>query len=212
MRISPRFRVAAAPIAVALLLTACGSSDDTTDTTTTEDATDATDATDDSSDAADDTADDETADDEMTDDEMTDDAAVDTEAAAGTYAGTWTNTTFGSTGAATATVAFNGDMVSVTIDLDGGVFGEADPEAFTFEGAFTADGASISGTSDLLGAFTFTIDAAGSFAIDAPEVPSERIGAFNAAGVFGGGSLSGTYSVTFPEGGGAEGTFEATKA
>lgn len=135
-------------------------------------------------------------------------AGADFSAAAGSYAGTWTNTTFGSNGAATFDIAIEGETFSATIDLAGGVFGEGDPDPFTIEGSVTADGGSATGTSDLLGGYTFSATADGSFTLEAGDVPSARIATFSASGTIEGGAISGTYSVTFEDGGGAEGTFE----
>lgn len=136
-------------------------------------------------------------------------------ALAGSYSGNWTNTTFGSTGDASFDVTVDGaaGTFEVTVDLGGGVFGEGDPDPFTFGGSFTADGTEVSGSSDVLGDFTFTMDADGNFSIDAPDVPSDRIETFTASGTASAGGITGTYMVTFPDGGGtAEGTFEVSSS
>jgi hypothetical protein len=191
-----------AVIAAVLLLTGCGGDDATEpdDGATTAPADDATTAPTDEMTAAEPT--------EAV--APTEAAGADFSAAAGSYAGTWTNTTFGSNGAATFDIALEGETFTATIDLAGGVFGEGDPDPFTIEGGVTADGGSATGTSDLLGAYTFSATADGSFTLEASDVPSARIATFSASGTIEGGAISGTYSVTFEDGGGAEGTFELT--
>lgn len=196
-----RRTVGAVVLATSLALAGCGGDDTTTDPPSETDA-----ATSSPSEASPS----ESMSESMSEPEST---GVDTAALTGSYAGSWTNTTFGSTGATTVDVAFPEDgVVEVTIDLDGGVFGENDPDAFTFGGSFADDGATIDATSDLLGDFTFTIGADGSFRIDAPDVPSTRIASMTVSGTFTQTGGQGTYEVAFPDGGGsAEGTFTITR-
>jgi hypothetical protein len=57
------------------------------------------------------------------------------EALVGAYAGDWFNTTFGSTGTATAEVTLDGTTVTVTMELGGNVFGvgTTDPVVLVFD-------------------------------------------------------------------------------
>jgi hypothetical protein len=63
--------------------------------------------------------------------------------AATVYVGSWTNTTFGSSGAASFVVDIAGADVSFTADLDGMVFGVGDPPAVTLTGTITGDVATV---------------------------------------------------------------------
>ena len=59
----------------------------------------------------------------------------------GQFEGQWDNNTFGSTGAASMLVeSLGGADVSLTIDLDGFVFGGDDPDPFTITGTVGATG------------------------------------------------------------------------
>ncbi len=53
----------------------------------------------------------------------------------GLYEGQWDNTTFGSSGAASMLIeSLGGADISITVDLDGFVFGGADPDPFVITG------------------------------------------------------------------------------
>ena len=140
-------------------------------------------------------------------------AEVDVSGFVGSYTGTWTNTTFDSTGPVTMDIQADADAgtFAVVIDLDGSVFGAGDPEPFTFEGGFTADGGATSGSSPVLGSFTFTIDGQGEWQLNAPDVPDTRVAAFTVSGTAQGGAVNATYAVIFEAGGGADGTFVAQR-
>lgn len=56
--------------------------------------------------------------------------------AATTYVGGWMNTTFGSSGAATIVIDISGTSLTVTVDLDGPVFGGTDPTPLVLSGTF----------------------------------------------------------------------------
>ena len=70
-------------------------------------------------------------------------AALAPVAGAATYVGTWTNTTFGSSGAATFDLALGPDSYSVSADLDGSVFGLGDPPALALAGVLEPDGSAV---------------------------------------------------------------------
>ncbi len=137
-------------------------------------------------------------------------------AGAGTYVGTWSNTTFGSEGPASMTFAVAEDgTVSIDWDLGGFVFGLDDPDAEsqTLNVADITDGLTF--TTALLGEVTVSVNEDfTSMTTEAPDVPAARIEAFRAIATWNDdGSISGTYEVTFEDGGDpAEGVFELTKA
>lgn len=83
----------------------------------------------------------------------------DVAAYAGSWTGTWNNTTFSSTGAASMTIAVDesAKTISVTIDLDGNVFGGSDPAAFLISGGYTNTAISFGGDSALFGSYTVSI-------------------------------------------------------
>jgi hypothetical protein len=91
---------------------------------------------------------------------------------AGDYTGEWQNTTFGSTGASNFKVAVDevAQFALVTIDLDGNVFGGADPDPFLIEIDLTQE-PPYTFTTDLMGEATLDVDAAGNVTLEAPAVP-----------------------------------------
>lgn len=136
----------------------------------------------------------------------------------GTWAGTWTNTTFGSNGPLSLVVTTNpgAGTVTLTIDIGGNVFGEPDPDPDTVtitpdgDGTFTYD-------SERFGEVTVTLDvtaAGGEIKITAPDVPSARIATFSATStVTSLTTLDFDYEVTFEDGGApAEGVATLTKS
>src|ERR1019366_6027796 len=72
------------------------------------------------------------------------------------YAGTWNNTTFGSTGFANATLAAEraSQLLAITIDLGGNVFGGTAPGPQTIRGSLNPLGASLSDSTPLFGPIT----------------------------------------------------------
>jgi len=87
----------------------------------------------------------------------------------GTYSGDWNNTTFGSTGAMFITVlevSTEFGFVLIEIDLDGNVFGLADPDAFVIEVSIDGDNLHV-GFSEFLGGSSFAIDEFGNFTMTA---------------------------------------------
>ncbi len=95
----------------------------------------------------------------------------------GDFEGQWNNTTFGSSGAASMSVeSLGGANISVTVDLDGSVFGQGDPDPLVLTGSMGATGfvldplvgdptfGSMSGGVDGAGAISIDlVDAAGGF-------------------------------------------------
>ena len=127
---------------------------------------------------------------------------------AGTYSGTWTNTTFGSTGAISATVAVDAAAATLTISLDigGNVFGGPDPAPLTSNIDLNSEGP-FAGTDPLFG--DFTIDySAGHLVFTAPAVPNLGGKTLTVEGDFADGSFAGTYTIPTL----ADGTFETARA
>lgn len=118
---------------------------------------------------------------------------------AGVYVGSWNNLTFGSTGAARIDIAFSGPSATVTVDMDGNVFGGFDPPPIAMNGTVLGDdlvlnalalpvfgnvAGSILGAS---GAFTFTLS----------NVPGGFISIVTASGSIASGVIDLGYSVGF---------------
>jgi len=132
---------------------------------------------------------------------------------AGDWTGMWTNTTYGSTGPIDVGVEVNTDagFLIATVDLGGSVFGLGDPDPEIVEIDFFVD-RPWPLSSALLGEFTFDIANDGSVRLEAPDVPGDGIASMTIEGRLGATGVSGTYRIEFEGGGGADGTFEVTKA
>jgi len=133
---------------------------------------------------------------------------------AGAWSGSWTNTTFGSTGAIEATIEFNPDGTGVlTFDAGGFIFGAFDPPSVTFNASFDAIGVTIDLPGDaIFGDVTVTINPDGTFTMVGDLVPTDGIARVEATGTFTETSVEGTYTVFFDGSGVAEGTFSMTKS
>ena len=130
---------------------------------------------------------------------------------AGTYAGEWTNTTFGSSGAVEVVfgVAAATATASLSLDLGGSVFGGGDPDPVVVDFDLTAGGP-YAGTSDLFGDFTVEVDADGHLVMTAPAVPGLGGMTMVTEGDFTADGFAATYLITNPAGSTfAEGTMEA---
>jgi hypothetical protein len=126
----------------------------------------------------------------------------------GTYTGAWNNTTFGSTGSASMQIAYNATtkVATITFDVNGNVFGGADPPAETWTCTVTQDGCKASFNSPVFGPGTFALRFDGTMYIR--SVPS--IGYFNMDGYLTSTNLWGAYTVGL-SGGKAVGTFSLSK-
>ena len=82
------------------------------------------------------------------------------EAFSGEWLGGWSNTTFASSGDALLQLAFDlpNQSVQATLDLDGSVFGGADPPPQILSGALTDTGIIFAGNSAALGTYALTVD------------------------------------------------------
>lgn len=97
--------------------------------------------------------------------------------AATTYVGSWVNTTFGSSGAATIVLDLAGTDLTVIFDLDGPVFGGFDPPALTVTGTFdTTSGGTISASDHpVFGDVSATVSPTGFVSGMATDVPDPFI-------------------------------------
>lgn len=127
----------------------------------------------------------------------------------GTYSGSWTNMTFGSSGAATITLSQQADTVSMTIDLDGNVFGGSNPAAETFSGTSTASGVSYSGPSSLFGDVTLWSDPYGRVQGFGTGIPAAGIDSVIFSGAISPDTIALAYTVLFSGGGSADGILAA---
>ena len=123
----------------------------------------------------------------------------------GTYVGSWTNTTFGSTGGAMIDIQFDGTNYTATADLDGNVFGLADPPPVVFTGAPDGGGGAILNLVDdpLFGDLSGTVSAAGVIQATFSDLPVAFITEVTADGQIGGGMIHIDYAVlgpSFPDG------------
>lgn len=126
---------------------------------------------------------------------------------AGTYAGSWTNKTFGSTGSVNAVVAFDRatETVSATITIGGNVFGGPPPAPETFSGKLGDLGSlGFSGHSPTFGDFTIT-STGPAFVMKAENVPGGRVDHFEADGLITGTTINCTYKVFLKDGTTADG-------
>lgn len=121
----------------------------------------------------------------------------------GEYEGEWNNTTFGSSGAMFVTVLevnTGAGFILVRIDLDGNVFGAADPDPFVIEISTAGEDLHV-GYSEFMGVSSLEIDEAGNFSSVAEPpglgLPLESEGSVTETG------FAGTYNIP----GLAEGTW-----
>ncbi len=132
---------------------------------------------------------------------------------AGTWAGQWNNTTFGSSGSITMTLAADtvAQTMTMTFDLNGSVFGASDPPAETATGAYTTSGGTVMQTSSVLGEVTFNITSTGQITGSGTNVPSATVSRIDFTGTATVSTITLSYTVTFIAGGTATGTATLTK-
>lgn len=132
---------------------------------------------------------------------------------AGEWRGSWTNTTFGSTGGVSATIIVNEDgTASFTVDIGGLVFGLIDPAPKTFTGTYGSQGIIFQAQGDdLFGDVTITISPEGEIAFQGQNIPVPGFDSVTADGTITAEETSGTYIVNFAGGGSAQGVFNLVK-
>jgi len=126
----------------------------------------------------------------------------------GSYTGSWTNQTFGSTGGASLSqgVVRSTQTVLTQLTLSGNVFGGSAPPPMVFVGTYSASGYTSSGTSSLFGPMTMTVGSDGTWKVTATYVPGGTVTSFSITGTARMEGFSGTYTIGFTGGGGATGT------
>ncbi len=127
----------------------------------------------------------------------------------GSWSGRWTNTTFGSTGAATASVSTNetAKTVQFTLTLQGGVFGGSQQTPDSFTGTYDADKYTVTGTSATFGNLTLTVTKAG--VVTGTGTPSR--GAFSFTGAATPTTITVNYTIRQTSGSDITGTFVLSK-
>ena len=130
----------------------------------------------------------------------------------GRYAGTWTNTTFGSTGSAAIDVKFDrvAFTAALTLTLGGNVFGAPAPAPETFTFPITPTGVSTTVKSKTFGDFTVTLNA-GKATFKGDNV-SARVKTFEGTGTYAAGVITINYTVTLSDGSKAQGVVNLKKA
>jgi hypothetical protein len=121
-------------------------------------------------------------------------------AAVGTWTGTWTNDTFGSTGPASMTLSVDEEAqtLDATLDIGGNVFGGADPDAETFSIPLLPG--TYEGSSPVFGSYAVTLNADATLEVVATEMPAIPAGTFTVSASVVGDNFSGTYEVDFGDG------------
>lgn len=137
---------------------------------------------------------------------------IDWEAFEGNWVGQWTNTTFGSTGAITATLTIDVATLEATLllDVDGFVFGTQDPMPFTVVSPLGPTRIEVDHDAPLHGPVRLTLEP-GDFDVSSVNVPADGIDAWTYTGTNTETSHTGTFTVDFSGGGGASGTVNVQK-
>jgi hypothetical protein len=116
------------------------------------------------------------------------------------YEGSWTNTTFGSFGAAHVGVVLDAPNATITFDLDGFVFGDPDPALIVVpgtiaQGVLHLDSKGVATYGDVVGTINLVT---GETLIDVTNVPNPRIKRLQLTGNVTG-KIDLQYTVEFPE-------------
>jgi hypothetical protein len=133
---------------------------------------------------------------------------------AGTYAGTWTNTTFGSVGTGTAVITVNttNNTATVTATATGNVLGSGGGATPPVQnGAYTINGAQFTGTVAPMGTINASILPPGTINAVGSNVPSGSITGWTATGTIDGTTIQLSFTVTFTAGPPAVGTITLTR-
>lgn len=118
----------------------------------------------------------------------------------GSFEGQWDNTTFGSSGGAFLLVeSLGGADVSLTIDLDGFVFGQGDPDPFVITGTVGPTGFEVDPfDSPTFGEMTGGVDEFGVVAIDLTDAADGAFSLVTLRGTAVGDSVELDYSIFTP--------------
>jgi hypothetical protein len=136
----------------------------------------------------------------------------------GYYTGTWTNTTFGSTGPATLELRIDpvANTLAIKATFDGDLFGGGTdlPRSIDSTVNIGDPNAPVVTETKSFGTVTARIDPSLALVLDAPAVPDDKVQAFSLTGRLRADrkGFDATYSVRFKDGKTAEGTMGATCA
>jgi hypothetical protein len=129
----------------------------------------------------------------------------------GTWTGTWTNTTFMSTGAVNVTVTESGGVFTLQFDMDGNVFGGANPAAEAFTATINTNDATLDvTTSGVYGNLTGTLNGNGTLTAQGTAIPGS-VDTFTLTGTCNATTITANVTITFDAGGTANGTASLTK-
>lgn len=137
---------------------------------------------------------------------------IDWKAFEGNWLGQWTNTTFGSTGAITATLSIDMATLEATLllDVDGPVFGTQDPMPFTVVSPLGSTSITVDYDAPLHGPVRLTLEP-GDFTVSSVIVPAGGIEAWSYTGTNTPASHTASFTVDFSGGGSANGTVSVQK-
>lgn len=132
----------------------------------------------------------------------------------GNYAGTWTNTTFGSMGTGTAVITVNAgnNTATVTATATGNVLGSGGGATPPVQnGGYNTNGAQFTGNVAPMGTINASILPPGSINAVGSNVPNGSITGWTAVGTIDGTTIQLTFNVTFTAGPPAVGTITLTR-
>ncbi len=132
----------------------------------------------------------------------------------GTFSGTWTNQTFGSTGGATMAVKVDRAALTlgITLTLTGNVFGAPAPAPETFSLPISAAGATYTGKSKTFGDITATLKTDGTFTFKGANIPSNRVKSIDGSGTWTKAAIDLNYNVSLSDGSAAKGVVSLKKS
>ena len=120
----------------------------------------------------------------------------------GTYKGTWTNTTAGTSGPVTIAIAADesSKTATLTIDFDGNYLGLGDPPAQTLSAKYDDSAATIKGSNPLFGDYAVSLDGDGKLNGLMKNLAAGVIPEMTYTGTVGNGRLDADYVVKFADG------------
>lgn len=133
---------------------------------------------------------------------------------AGTYAGTWTNTTFSSMGTGTAVITVNtgNNTATVTATATGNVLGSGGGATPPLQnGNYTTNGAQFTGAVAPMGTISASIAPPGTINATGSNVPGGSITGWTAVGTIDGTTIQLNFTVAFTAGPPAVGTITLTR-
>lgn len=140
--------------------------------------------------------------------------AIDPLLAVGNWTGAWYNTTFGSTGAANATVSYvpASHTMQVMIDVDGNVFGGSNPPAESMSASLDGSGFTFASTSATFGQINVVVGLDGTINGTLSAIPAPGIDSLDVTGGYSKGIAMLLYTVNFTGSGTASGVIWLSKS